>query len=170
MVMEFIEENDLTRGSVTKVIKPGSRSNSFAESKNKTSDARNLSFSDRSDLKAPDTDAAVAALQTEKFEKECSNATISVDYGTIPVEPDAGVSDSIKISIKLPSGKPFVRRFTRDTLVRGLYAVAVEALGSAPFTPFDIFTVMPSKSLAGQMDKTVAETDLNGQQVRIILK
>jgi hypothetical protein len=91
------------------------------------------------------------------------------DYGAVPAEPAAGTS-SIVISLRFEGGKKaLTRRYTNETTVRALYAVALEqkpapAVGSnaAKALSFELTVRLPgAPPLYTQMDRPLSECNLD---------
>lgn len=97
-----------------------------------------------------------------------SIATLVKDYGPIPHEPHEKDADAVRISIKLVNGKQIVRRYTKDTKVKGLYAVcrhAIIADASIGDKPFDLLLTYPPKNLSSFLESTIDSEGLASTQV-----
>lgn len=89
------------------------------------------------------------------------------DFGDVPDEPVDGSTDIAKVSVKLSSGKPIMRKFRKTDTVRNLFAWVRELL--VPLNQqdmeFDLFAGFPPSSLKGQMSETIESAKISGSMI-----
>jgi hypothetical protein len=80
-----------------------------------------------------------------------------------------GDADTLKVSLKLLSGKNVIRRFKKSEVVRGLYAFALSLTPEAvtEMKDFDLFTTYPPKCLREVLEVSMQDAGLAGSQVII---
>jgi hypothetical protein len=90
------------------------------------------------------------------------------DFGPVPAEPPAGESDTCRVQLKLPTGKPVVRRFFTYNTVREVHAVARAALeerGDLAGERIELASAFPVRVLSGALENTIEESGVMGAQI-----
>ncbi|CAM9540592.1 unnamed protein product [Chrysoparadoxa australica] len=85
----------------------------------------------------------------------------------LPVEPEKGAEGAAEVRIFMPDGSTRSRRFLSEEKVIGLYRYCLEALDGAKSREFDLRNNFPNESLAGSIDKTLAEVGINRARLRM---
>lgn len=86
-------------------------------------------------------------------------------YGPISEEPPTNSTDSVKVSIKLATGKSIIRRYLKHEPVSVLFAVAQDAVPEASFRRFDLATTFPTRSLQSLMQETLESCSLHNSVI-----
>lgn len=80
------------------------------------------------------------------------------------------VENSGRISVKLPSGKSFVRNYLLTDSIRVIYAAVVNQEQEAETREFELHQSFPRKCLGDVLDLSIGEAGLKGTKLIMIWK
>ena len=84
-------------------------------------------------------------------------------YGNTPPEPESGGADVTTIAFRFPDGKRIKRRFHKDGNIAGVFAFVKETVNEN--ISFEIRTTYPPKSLANDLEQSIAEAGISGSSL-----
>lgn len=172
-LVRFLESNDIASNTAPKATKATQQNIDLQQRALDVSAGKEVGDEEETPNKVAeegegllDMESVARSLETDIADTAAKTGV--EDFGSVPEEPAAGAPDSCRVQIKMPSGKPVVRRFLKSHTVRELHAAAREALeerGDLDGQRIELATAFPAKVLSGSLDSTIEESGVMGAQI-----